>query len=774
MRFVEARPAAIDLQQRRGGPASPGDRWMGAAYGVVIAALASYWVSVAVRHGQYSTPLDGWLVDGIELAAGALCLTWAVRSRQVRPLGLFLGLGILCWALGDCALTVESLGGATPSVPSVADGFYLCFYPLTYAAAIVLMRSHWRRLPGPVWLDGLVAGLGSAAVCAAFFFHRIVQSSGQGKAGTVTHLAYPIGDLVLMGIAVGGMAVVPKHGKTAWGVLAVGMSIVAVGDFVNLFSSLGSTSPGNFINSVAWPTAVILMSTTPRWLQPRPVSDALVRPSGFFLPAAAAACALGIVLASSFHPIDRAAIGLSAATLVVAGTRGFMSMRALRAIGHERHQHAVTDELTGLRNRRYLSGALEDYFATRKQTGGAGPDLAFVFVDLVHFKEVNDSFGHPAGDEVLRQLGARLRGILRAGDVAVRLGGDEFALLLPDVGPDGALEVARWVTAALEEPFALRSVQAVVGASIGIAMASGAAGPAELMWQADVAMYRAKQSGSNYAFHGDGHVGADRMQLVEHLRAAIDQRQLLLHYQPLLHTGTGRISGAEALLRWVHPELGMVPPLEFLPLAEEAGFMKAITEFVLDEALAQVAEWRSSGHNLAVSVNIAPGSLVEEGFAQFVEGMLGHHGLSSEALVLEVTETAVIGDSARCKDAIASFDRMGIVVSIDDFGSGATSLAYLSQLRGIRELKLDRVFITNISTKDRELELVRATIELGHAMGLRVVAEGIEDGTTLGLLVDMGCDIAQGFYIGRPKPAADFAFGLPALALEPAAAPIRA
>ena len=431
-----------------------------AAYAVVGALLAGYWVSVAVRHGQYSTALDGWLVDGIECCAGALCMTWGLRSKQMRPLGLLLGAAILCWGLGDCALTVESFGGAKPVPPTVADGFYLCFYPLAYAAAIVLMRKHWHRLPGPVWLDGLVAGLGAAAVCAAFFFHGIVESSGDGRAGTITDLVYPIGDLVLMGIAVGGMAVVPRYAKTAWAALAAGMSIVAIGDFVNLISSWDNSVPGNFINSVAWPTAALVMSTTPLWYTHRPVVGELVRPSGYFLPSAAAAVALGIVLTASFHQVDRAAIGLSAAALVVAGTRAVMSMRALRSMSHERHQQAVTDELTGLRNRRYMGSVLEDYFAGRPEGGTSGQSLAFVFVDLVHFKEVNDSFGHPAGDELLRQLGVRLKAALRNGDVAVRLGGDEFALLLPGVDATAAIEVARRVTDELEKPFALRSVRA--------------------------------------------------------------------------------------------------------------------------------------------------------------------------------------------------------------------------------------------------------------------------------------------------------------------------
>lgn len=277
------------------------------------------------------------------------------------------------------------------------------------------------------------------------------------------------------------------------------------------------------------------------------------------------------------------------------------------------------------------------------------------------------------------------------------------------------------------------------------------------MWRADVAMYRAKQTGSGFALYGDVPIEAGGIRLVEQLRSAIEHKGLCLHYQPLLDLRSGLIFGTEALVRWPHPELGMVPPLDFLPLAEEAGLMTDITRFVLEEALGQLSRWRDTDHDLTVSVNISPSDLVQPGFVDLVERLLAENGLSPTALVLEITET-VIKDFARCRDVVKVLSERGIMVSLDDFGAGATSLAYIGELRGIGELKLDRSFITDISVRQRDLDIVRATIEFGHAMGMRVVAEGIEDAETLQVLGSLGCDIAQGYYIGRPQPPGELAF----------------
>ena len=249
------------------------------------------------------------------------------------------------------------------------------------------------------------------------------------------------------------------------------------------------------------------------------------------------------------------------------------------------------------------------------------------------------------------------------------------------------------------------------------------------------------------------------MRLIEELRAAIDENQLVLHYQPQLDLRTGEILAVEALLRWAHPRLGLVSPDSFIPLAEEAGLMRAITTWVLEQATAQCSSWRTAGRQLTVAVNVSPSSLLEPGFVDMVRKPLLRHGLPADALVVEITETSVISEFDIARQVIEELKSLGIVVSIDDFGAGATSLTYLSNL-AVGELKLDRTFIAGLVAResDRDLDIVRSTIDLGHAIGLRIVAEGIEDAETLDLLTNLGCDFAQGYCISKPKPASELAF----------------
>jgi diguanylate cyclase (GGDEF)-like protein len=461
------------------------------------------------------------------------------------------------------------------------------------------------------------------------------------------------------------------------------------------------------------------------------------------------------------HAVSRVATGLAAATLLMVGVRLVLSVREIQALSHERYHQSVTDDLTGLSNRRHLFRVLDAFFAESDDVVVPVRQLAFLFIDLNHFKEVNDSFGHPAGDELLKQVGIRLSSSLRRNDLLVRIGGDEFAVVLVDGDSSYALEVAERVTASLAEPFALDVVSASISASIGIATApSDATYSAGLVWCADVAMYRAKLAHTPFAtFERDLDEEGDQMRFLEELRAAIGQGHLVLHYQPQLNLRTGEILTVEALIRWAHPRLGLLPPDRFLPIAEEAGLMWAITEWVLEEALGQCAAWHLAGRPLTVAVNVSPTNLLAPGFVEMIRFHLEHHDLHADSLVLELTESLVISDFDTCRMVIEELRSHGVVVSIDDFGAGVTSLAYLSSL-AVTELKLDRTFLAGLvgDERDREVDLVRSTIDLGHALGLRIVAEGIEDEATLGLLSELGCDFAQGYLISRPKPAGQLAF----------------
>ncbi len=733
------------------------------AYVVVGALLFAYIISVFARsENQEWTWLDGWLLATLELVASALCLYRGRIKRPGRSVPLLLGLSLVCWTLGDYVLTFESLGGKTPPTPSGADLLYLLFYPVAYVAVVKSLQRALGRLARPNWLDGVAAGFGAAALCAAFAFHSIHHLTGGTALSAAVNLAYPVGDLLLLLLVIGGSVLLAAQGSRQWYLQAAGLMVIVVGDTFNLVGSSGlATRFGNDFNAFAWPTAIYLISMSV-WLPERrldPLREQKV--SSFFLPGVAAAAGLFILVAETLHTISRVALWLAVITLVTVGIRLAISARSLRVLTEERNRQAHTDELTGLGNRRQLALILDLFFSEQADVLGDPRELAFLFVDLNHFKEINDSFGHPAGDELLRQIGPRITQAVGSSGSVVRLGGDELAVVLMDANAETAAEVAQRIVSAIDAPFVLNKIRATVSASIGIALVpSNANDPSGLLWCADVAMYRAKLGNIPFVFYDqdiDG--GEDQPNLLDELRVAVKEGGFVLHYQPLLELKTGQILAVEALVRWPHEKLGLVPPMKFLPLAEDAGLMWPLTTWVLNEAFAQCASWRSSGRLLAVSVNVAATDLLEAEFLDLVKGLLARYDLPGEAVVIEITETTIIRDFLRAQSVILALRELGVVVSIDDFGAGFTSLAYLSSL-AVGELKLDRAFITSLSGEDRgrDLELVRATINLGHDMGLRVVAEGIEDIETLDLIGELGCDVAQGYFISRPSPASRLSF----------------
>ena len=733
-------------------------RWMWMAFIVLGVALLAYLVTLLVRKPNDNWVwLDGWGTCAIESIAALMCIARGLHRRAGRAAPLTLGIGLLSWAVGDVTLTIESLGAKTPSVPSLADFFYLGFYPLAYVGTVMLLRNSLGRLSRPNWLDGAVAGLGAASMCAAFAFHDILHLTGGSAASAAINLAYPIGDLLLLSLVIGGTVLLSGQRTMPWLLLASGILLNVIGDTFNLFQSTGSASRiGTDFNAIAWPASIIMISMSV-WMRPRSVDPLREQHvAGFVLPSLAAIGGFAVLIAGTVHPVTRVAIGLASATVALVGLRLTMSARDLRLLTEERHRLAHTDELTGLGNRRHLFHVLDSFFTDYNDPWTMPRRLAFLFLDLNHFKEINDSFGHPAGDELLRQLGPRLMGALPSTGSVFRLGGDELAIILIDADADQAGEVARTLVTEIEKPFKLNKMSASVGASIGIALApSDATEAIGLTWCADTAMYRAKLGQIPFAFYDHDVDGTEQqLSLVEELREAVDTGGFVLHYQPLLDLRSGEILAVEALIRWPHHRLGLVPPLKFLPLAEDAGLMHDLTAWVLGEALGQCAQWRASGHDLAVSVNVTTTNLLEEGFVDLIVELLETHQVRAQSLVIEITETSLITDFAGSKAVIERLRELGVVVSIDDFGAGFTSLAYLSSL-AVGELKLDSTFITALGTegKERDLELVRATIQLGHDMRLRVVAEGIEDVGTLELLSELGCDLAQGYFISRPMPA---------------------
>jgi diguanylate cyclase len=437
--------------------------------------------------------------------------------------------------------------------------------------------------------------------------------------------------------------------------------------------------------------------------------------------------------------------------------------RMVRSAGEYERAERL-DALTGLPNRRALHAAVAE--AGFRRGPGPGHEVALLLLDLDRFRAVNEALGHPVGDRLLVQVAQRLAQVVPAHDCVVRLGGDEFAVLATRVaGPAAARRVAAHLADALGRSFALDGLPVDVSASIGIALQRPGGDPAVLLRQAEAAMYEAKQRGDQVAVYvpDDAHPGPDRLTLLADLRRALEAPPgdpagdgITLYYQPQIAVATGEVVGVEALLRWRHPERGMVGPQELIRAAEPTSVMRLLTGRVLHEVIAQVGQWRAAGRAVRASVNVSVRDLHAADVADRVEALLRRYGVPAELLQLEITESALMADPRRVLDTITRLDRGGVAISLDDFGTGYSSLQHLRRLP-LSEVKIDRSFVLGMAADRGDAAIVRSVIDLGEALGLRVVAEGVEDERTWRLLAEAGCHAAQGWFHARPMPAADLA-----------------
>ncbi len=436
------------------------------------------------------------------------------------------------------------------------------------------------------------------------------------------------------------------------------------------------------------------------------------------------------------------------------------------------HQ-ALHDGLTGLPNRTLFRDRIEQAIAQARRDGG---QLAVAMIDLDRFKDVNDSLGHHAGDTLLVEVGRRLRDLLRCSDTVARLGGDEFGVLIskPRTTSDVAVVIGK-MRAALEQSVTVEGLALPAEGSIGIAMFPAHGRDVDtLLRHADVAMYSAKETKAGYVFYDGTRNEADpaRLTLVSELRRAIEQRELVLYYQPKAALVNGSVQSVEALLRWNHPVRGMVGPDEFIPLVQQTGLIKPLTLYVLDEALTQCRSWQRAGLTLGVAVNLSSRNLLDTDFPQQVKRLLQKREVDPGLLQLEITESTVLSDPVRTKRVLDKLAAMGISLSIDDFGTGYSSLSYLSQLP-VSEIKIDRSFVMNMAESSGDAVIVRSTIDLGRNLGLQVVAEGVETEQAWDELNALGCTLAQGYYLSRPVPAAELTEWLLSRPAEQPVKPIR-
>lgn len=441
---------------------------------------------------------------------------------------------------------------------------------------------------------------------------------------------------------------------------------------------------------------------------------------------------------------------------LVAARRRAEESEARRAGAEADLQHLVLhDPLTGLPNRAGLTARLDAACADRATSGSC---LGLLFVDLDHFKAVNDSLGHAAGDAFLAVVARRLRSAVRESGTVARLSGDEF-VVVDDLGhAEQAASLAQRLLDVLSAPVVVEGLEVVTTASIGAAIAEPDETPDRLLRRADIAMYRAKARGRNcWELHNSAETdpAVDRLRLLGELRHGIDRGELRVHYQPRMDLRTGRLSGVEALVRWQHPTRGLVAPAEFIAVAEDSGLVRGLGAWVLDEAVAQAVRWRDlapDARPVEMAVNVSARQLADPRLVGTVTQVLARHGLDPALLTLEITETALMNDADTALSVLTALKALGVGLAVDDFGTGYSSLTYLKRFP-IDELKIDQTFVAGLGSDRGDSAIVANCVQLAHALGIRAVGEGVETELQRASLLDLGCDLAQGYYYTPPLPA---------------------
>ena len=712
--------------------------------------------------GRCSSPLAALLLQAVLLASGAGSRTWVDASRLVtvaatcalcllraglvrtdRRAWAVLGVGLTGWTV-NAAHWLET-GPRTVRLPSLLDGLPLLHLVGGVACLQLLLRARSARPPpAGLALDAGIGLLAAGAASAALVGPQLGRIGG-GVAGAIP-LAYVVLDIALAFSLLMALSATGFRERGLNGLIAGLGLYLAVDVTYTVAASLGRFRITSW-HGLGWSAGLALLGAA-AWLHPVKVRQLRLRPwTALAVPVLAVVVSLAVLAADAYSDAYPVATYLAVAAIAVAAVQAVVALRRSLLVT-ESARDAVTDELTGLANRRRLLTRLD-----AASTGG-GPH-ALVLLDLNHFKEINDTLGHPVGDELLRRLGPRLAGTARQSETVARLGGDEFAVLLPGVATEAeALRAANRVLAGLLGAFVIDGLTLFVTASAGVALAPqhGGDGPT-LLRCADVAMYQAKRSGGGAAVYrplADPH-SRSRLGAATELKRAIAAGDIVCHYQPQVKVATGVPVGVEALVRWSDPGRGLVAPEDFLGLAEQTGLMPALSDAVLRSALADVRTWRRTTPHLRVAVNLSTSSLLDSRLPDRVAAALAAAGLPADALALEIADGAP-SDAGRARATLQGLHEMGVCVALDDYGTGRSSVVLLRQLP-VDQIKLDGGLIEAVVADRRARAIVRHTVLMAHALQIQVVAKGVEDAATLEQVDELGCDHAQGFLLAAPMAA---------------------
>jgi diguanylate cyclase (GGDEF)-like protein len=697
-------------------------------------------------------------------AVSALVMLAGARNtdRARRAAWLLMSAGTALWSIGDCCYTYYQYVLLQEPFPSVADVFYLSAYPLLLGGLLILVRGRSRGQGWPSVIDALIFATGSGLVLWTFVMQPIAHDGGSTLTARVIAMAYPAADVLLL-VLVTRLAVCGVARDASVRMLVAALCLLLGADIVYSVVAAHTAYDGGLFDAgwllsyVLWAAAALHPSVRSAG---RAARDDTVRVGGPRLTLLACSSLLApavLVVQGLVDPgnIEWLAVGVCAGVLfllVVARMAGLV--RQVRTL-------AMCDELTGLANRRALEQRIRASYSE-------GVRAQIALIDLDDFKAINDRLGHDVGDQLLAAVAARLSKVVRSGDTVARLGGDEFAVLLPRTPPEVADRIVAGLGASLAEPIAVGPHRLLVRASIGVADSAGTADPFEPLRRADIAMYAAKVTGGRhlrYTPELDAQA-KEHAELGAELRSALDDGQFFLMYQPIVVLPEGRTVGVEALVRWRHPQRGLVSPVEFIPVAEHNGLIVELGEWILREACRRMQGWRDELGDAAperVSVNVSARQLSEPDFPSLIASVLSDSALPASGLTIEVTETAVF-DSSTALDALRAVKALGVRIALDDFGTGHSSLGLL-RTAPVDVLKVDKSFVDDLALPGGQSVIATALIDVSNHLRLTAIAEGVETAEQADALYRMGYRYFQGFYFGLPLEFPTFA------AAEPLALP---
>ena len=715
--------------------------------------LAAFCVTTipGVRSGPgFLAWADGWLQAFIYLTAAALAALRPMLSNEDRKLWSAVAAALGARAVGFVVQLAWVRAQHPPPFPSVADAAWLLTYPLLLVGLVSLAGTTMRRLTVSLALDGTIGALALGAVAYAVLAATLTELSRPAdNAAVFVNLAYPLLDVLVLLVVFGVLLTYRVNPPASVWVLMAGVAGFAVVDATYVFQiTSGTFVPGGALQALsAVATGLIAVAGhIPGKVSGRSGRAPLPH---LLLPTTFALIALAVISWEQLAPLPTLSVALAVAALLIAILRTHLSYRLVQSAAI--HHRRPTDELTHLANRRAFNETVSRVLHLRADH----QSLALLIVDLDDFKQVNDTLGHHRGDELLIQVADRLQHSLRSGDLLARIGGDEFAVLIDGATEALAADVADRLRAGINTPYRVGSHDVRTTASVGIALfPDHGRDPDELFQSADIAMYNAKLTrvGQSLFTRELYRSNRARLEAVARLHTAITDHEMT-SFQPLIRLGPDTPLGVEVLVRWVRPDGTVVPPGDFLTQVENAGLMTQLTEEVLDQSLRAIAGWRVAGPIATVAVNVSVSTLLDAGFPGRVADLLIRHGVPGDVLEIEITEDLLMADPAQARTVIDALCALDVGIVVDDYGTGYSSLGYLRDLTGIRGLKLDRSFVRGVEQDVRAQAIVSSTLTLARALDLNVVAEGVETRAERDTLIDLGCELAQGYHFGRPMPA---------------------